>query len=122
MDSDSVETREIEIELMLPGWTGGLSPNCLKLNADYFIEDRCDIGRGLVITCDMPNTGNITEAIENFLTPLKENAAVLRAYLPFLRIAIYNRAFTCTLNINCLPLLNLFGLELSISVYPTSDD
>ena len=42
---------------------------------------------------------------------------------PILRIAVYNRAYTCTLNIKkCLPLLTLFETELSITVYPTADD
>ena len=122
MNSDDVETREVEIELILPNWSGSFPVDCPRLDVNYFFEDQRDVGRGLVVSEDMPETGNIDQAIVNFLTPIVGNAGVLKIYSPILRVAVYNRAYTCTLNIKCLTLLSLFGAELSISVYPTAEN
>lgn len=123
MNSDDIKTREVEIELILPNWSGEFPVDCPRLDANYFFEDQRDVGRGLVVSEDMPQTGNIDQAIVDFLTPILGNAGMLKMHSPILRVAVYNRAYTCTLNIKkSLPLLTLFETELSITVYPTADD
>jgi hypothetical protein len=122
MTSDAFETREIEVELVLPNWDGEFPADCPRLSANYFREDRRETGMGLVISEDMPTSGDLDRVISEFLTPILNDANILKAYSPILRIAIYNRAFTCSMNIKCLPLLVMFGAELDIVVYPTSED
>ena len=122
MTSVSTETREIELELVLPSWDGAFPIDVPCLAVNYFIEDRRESGMGLVISEDMPATGNLDQAIADFLTPILKNAEVLKAFSPILRVAVYNRAFTCSVNIKCLPLLVSFCAELDIVVYPTADD
>ncbi len=122
MPTLSIDSREIELALILPAWTGVFPSDFPRLAVDYYIEDRREGGAGIVISEDMPVTGDLDLAITNFLTPILANADVLKAYSPYLRVAVYNRAFTCSMTIKCLPLLVAFGVELDIVVYPTSDD
>lgn len=120
MTSDAIETREIEIELILPTWEGEFPADCPRLSANYFREDRREAGMGLVISEDLPKSGDLDGLIGLFLTPILADANFLKAFKPILRVAIYNRTFTCTMNIKCLPLLVMFGAELEIVVYPTA--
>ncbi len=122
MSSVATQTREIELELILPSWNGTFPADCPHLAVNYFIEDRRKSGMGLVISEDMPPTGNLDQAITDFLTPLLKNSVTLKAFSPILRAAVYNRAFTCSMNIKCLPLLVSFCAEIDIVVYPTADD
>jgi hypothetical protein len=117
---DSVETREVEVELILPGQDGVFPAACPRLDANYFIEDRRVDGVGFVISEDMPKTGNLDQAIVDFLTPIKNNAGALKSLSPILRVAIYNRALTCSMSITCVSLIDHFCSELDIRVYPTS--
>ena len=122
MSLESTGTREIEVELILQTWDGDFPGGCPRLDSNYFLEDSRAQGRGLTISEDMPATGDLDKAIVDFLSPLKNNAEALRAYSPLVRVAVYNRAFSCCLYIKSLPLLIQFGAELEINVYPTSDD
>jgi hypothetical protein len=122
MISDSIETREVVIELILSEWDGVFPVDCPRLDVNYFFEDRRGSEAGVAISDDMPLTGNVNKAIVDFLTPILKNAEALRVFLPILRIFIYNKAFSCSINIKCLPLIALFGAELDIRVYPTVDD
>jgi hypothetical protein len=122
MTSAPTASREIELELILPSWNGAFPADCPRLAVNYFIEDRRENGTGLVISEDMPPTGNLNKAITDFLTPISQNSEVLKAFSPILRVAVYNRAFSCSMNIACLPLVVSFCAELDIVVYPTADD
>jgi hypothetical protein len=122
MNAELRDTREIEVELILRTWDGAFPDGCPRLDSNYFLEDRRAQGRGLIISEDMPATGDLDKAIVDFLSPLKNNAEALRVYSPLVRVAVYNRAFSCCLYIKSLPLLVQFGAELEIDVYPTSDD
>ncbi len=122
MSVESTNMREIEVELILQTWDGEFPGGCPRLDSNYFLEDRRAQGRGLTISEEMPATGDLDKAIVDFLLPLKNNAEALRAYSPLVRVAVYNRAFSCCLHIKSLPLLVQFGAELEIDVYPTSED
>jgi hypothetical protein len=122
MQSESQETREIELELILQTWDGIFPGGCPRLDSNYFLEDRRVQGGGLVISEDMPVTGNLDRAIHDFLSPIENNADVLRAFSPLLRVAVYNRAVTCSLHTASLPLIVRFGAELEIKVFPTAGD
>ena len=122
MTSAPSASHEIELELILPSWDGAFPADCPRLAMNYFIEDRRESGMGLVISEDMPPTGNLNSAIVDFLTPILSNAEVLKSFSPTLRVAVYNRAFSCSMNIACLPLLALFCAELDIVVYPTVNE
>lgn len=122
MQSDSIETREIALELILQTWDGVFPAGCPRLDSNYFLEDRRMQGGGLVISEDMPVTGNLDRAIHDFLSPIENNAGALRAFSPLLRVAVYNRALTCSLHTASLPLIARFGAELEINVFPTAQD
>lgn len=122
MSVESANMREIEMELILQTWQGNFPDDCPRLDSNYFLEDRREHGRGLVISEDMPVTENLDKAIVDFLSPLINNAEILSAYSPLVRVAVYNRKFSCCLYIKSLPLLVQFGAELEINVYPTLDD
>lgn len=122
MKLDSVETREIELELVLPGWNGLFPTDCPHLGVNYFFEDMREQDRGLVISADMQPTGNLEQAINEFLIPILNSAEILKNFSPILHAAVYNRAFTCSLSIKCLPLLIVFGAEVDIIVYPTAEE
>jgi len=53
-----------------------------RLDSNYFLEDRREQGLGFIISEDMPATGDLDKAIVDFLSPLKNNAEVLRALAP----------------------------------------
>jgi hypothetical protein len=120
MHADSLETREIELELVLQTWDGLFPRECPRLDSNYFLEDRRAQGGGLVISEDMPVTANLDRAIHDFLSPIANNADALRAFSPLLRVVVHNRALTCSLHTASLPLIVRFGAELEINVYPTS--
>ncbi len=122
MTVNSIEFREVEIELVLQTWDDIFPGGCPRLDKNYFIEDQRGNGRGLVISEDMPPSGNLDEVIFSFLSPISRNAEALRSFSPVLRIAVYNRAFSCSLYIKSLPLILQFGADLEINVYPTSDE
>lgn len=120
MQVDSPETRTIELELVLQSWDGLFPAQCPRLDSNYFLEDRRALGGGLVISEDMPVTGNLDRAIHDFLTPIANNADALRAFCPVLRVTVKSRAPTCLLRTASLPLIVRFGAELEINVYRTS--
>ena len=122
MTIESANTREIEVELILQTWDGDFPEGCPRLDSNYFLEDRREDGRGLVISEDMPVTADLGKAIIDFLLPLQNNAGTLSAYSPLVKVAVYNRAYSCCLHIKSLALIAEFGAELEINVYPTSDD
>lgn len=122
MNVEPATTREIEVELILQTWDGDFPDGCPRLDRNYFLEDCRGQGRGLVISEDMPATADMDKAIVDFLSPLRNNADVLKTYSPLIRVAVYNRAFSCSLNLRSLPLIVQFGAELEINVYPTSND
>ncbi len=122
MLSDSVETRTVEIELALRNWNGLFPGECPEIDADYYFEDHRENGWGLVVGNEMLLTGNLDQAIADFLTPIIGNAETLKVFSPVLRIAIYNHAYTCSMTIKCIPLIAKFGAELDINVYPTADE
>jgi hypothetical protein len=122
MQSDSIETREIELELILQTWDGVFPAACPQLDSNYFLEDRRAQGGGLVISEDMPVTGNLDRAIHDFLTPIANNADALRAFAPLLRVAVHNRALTCSLHTASLPLIVRFGADLEVTVFPTAEE
>lgn len=120
MLSDSIETRTIEVELALRNWNGIFPNECPEIDADYYFEDRRENGCGLVIGNEIPPTGNLNQAIIDFLNPIVRNAEALRAFSPVLQVTIYNHAFTCSMTIKCISLIADFGAELDIDVYPTA--
>lgn len=122
MTIESVNTREIEVELILQTWDGDFPDGCPRLDSNYFLEDRREDGRGLVISEDMPVTADLGKAIIDFLLPLQNNAGTLSAYSPLVKVAVYNRSYSCCLHIKSLALIAEFGAELEINVYPTSGD
>lgn len=122
MNVKAADKREVEVELILQAWNGDFSTEYPRLDRNYFFEDRREHGLGLVISEDMPVTADLDKAIFDFLSPIRNNAEALRAYAPLLRVAVYNRTFSCCLYIKSLPLIVEFGAELEINVYPTSDD
>lgn len=120
MQVDSPETRAIEVELILQSWNGLFPAECPRLDSNYFLEDRRAHGGGLIISEDMPVTGNLDRAIHDFLSPIANNADALRAFSPLLRVTVKSRAPTCSLHTASLPLVVHFGAELEINVYRTS--
>ena len=122
MIPDSINTREVEVDLILQKWHGKFPDDCPNLETNYYFEDERNNNLGLIIGEDMNPTGNINQAIIDFLTPIKENANILKAFSPILRVKIYNKAYSCSINIKCLNLINLFDAELDINVFPTNDD
>lgn len=120
MQAESPETRTIELELVLQSWNGLFPTQCPRLDSNYFLEDRRAHGGGLVISEDMPVTGNLDRAIHDFLSPIANNADALRAFSPVLRVTVKNRAPTCSLHTASLPLIVRFGAELEINVYRAS--
>lgn len=122
MNTESADAREIEVELILQTWDGDFPDGCPRLDSNYFLDDRRENGRGLVISEDMPVTADLDKAIVDFLLPLQNNAGTLSAYSPLLRVAVYNRAYSCCLYLKSLALIAEFGAELEINIYPTSGD
>jgi hypothetical protein len=106
----------------LQHWHGKFPDDCPNLEKNYYFEDQRNNDLGLIIGEDMEPTGNINQAIVDFLTPIMGNANTLKAFSPILRIKIYNKAYSCSINLNCLNLINSFGAELDINVFPTIDD
>ncbi len=118
MHADLLETREIAIELVLQTWNGAFPGECPRLDSNYFLEDCRAYGGGLVISEDMPVTGNLDRAIHDFLSPIMNNAAALQVFAPLLRITVHNRAAHCALHTKSVPLIARFGAELEIKVLP----
>lgn len=119
MQVDIPETRTIELELVLQDWNGLFPAECPRLDSNYFLEDRRAHGGGLVISEDMPVTGNLDRAIHDFLAPIANNADALRAFSPVLKVTVKSHAPTCSLHTASLPLIVRFGAELEINVYRT---
>lgn len=118
MYADSMDTHKIQIELVLQTWDGVFPGECPHLDSNYFLEDCRGHGGGLVISEDMPVTGCLDRAIHDFLAPIANNAAALHAFAPLLRITLRNRASSCSLHTNSLPLIARFAAELEINLYP----
>jgi hypothetical protein len=122
MNPNDICTREIELELIVQGWSGNFPHEFPRLGANYFLEDARSNGRGIIISEEMPMTADLDKAILDFLSPISDNAESLRAFSPLLRVAVYNRALSCSLHLKSLSLLVKFGAEIEINVYPTADD
>ncbi|MFZ6719366.1 hypothetical protein [Undibacterium sp. Ji49W] len=122
MESNSLDTRKIKIEMILPNWTGHFPNDCPDLDLGGYFDDRREHGLGLAVWFDLPVTANINTAIIEFLTPILGNAELLQSFSPVLHIIIYNYAYTCNIDIKCVGLLAKFGLELNINIYPTQKD
>ena len=118
MHAESLETREIELELVLQSWNGAFPGDCPRLDSNYFLEDCRMRGGGLVISEDMPVTGNLDRAIHDFLSPIMNNASALQAFAPLLRITVRTRAPGCALRTKSVALIARFGAELEIRVVP----
>lgn len=116
MHADCLETREIELELVLQTWDGVFPGDCPRLDSNYFLEDCRGHGGGLVISEDMPITGSLERAIHDFLSPIVNNAAALQGFAPLLRITVRNQSPNCRLHTSSVPLIARFGAELEINL------
>jgi hypothetical protein len=120
--SNSADTRTVEIELILQNWVGQFPESCPKFSSEYYFEDHRDNGVGLVVGKDAPQTGDVDQAIVDFITPILDHAELIKSANPVIRAMIYNRAYTCSITIKCAALIASIGAELDLRVFPTDDD
>ena len=119
--SSSLDTRHVEVELILQDWKGAFPESCPKLSAEYYFEDHRVDGVGLVVGKDIAPTGDVDQAILNFLTPIMDYKEVVKSANPVIRVIIFNRAYTCSVTISCTALIASIGAELDLRIYPTDD-
>jgi hypothetical protein len=119
--SNSTDTRTVEVELTLQNWSGKFPESCPKFPSEYYIEDHRDTGGGLVVGKDAPQTGDVDQAIVDFVTPILAHAELLKSTDPVISALILNRAFTCSITIKCAALIASIGAELDLRVFPTDD-
>jgi hypothetical protein len=87
----------------------------------YFVEDRSNLGWGLVIQTTRKLTGDFNDSIYAFLEPLNPMINLARKYSGILRVGVFYNTVTCTMRLNSCERLAEFGMELEISTYPSSD-
>jgi hypothetical protein len=119
--SNSLDTRQVEVELILQNWKGAFPESCPKFSAEYYFEDHRGDGVGLVVGKDIVPTGDVNQSILNFLTPIMHYKEVIKSANPIIKVMIFNRAYTCSITISCSALIASIGAELDLRIYPTND-
>jgi hypothetical protein len=82
-------------------------------------ERERDAGELEAFVVNEPDFQNVDEAIDALMGRVPEAAMQLRCEKT-LRIAVYSVTFTTTIRMGAMNLRRLQGLQLEISVYPTS--
>lgn len=114
---------QIDVELaLLDAATNEFGDIQSNLSSGFYLEDRTEIGWGLVIRATQELSDNFDNAIDGFLEPLSSLAEVIGSHKGVLRIGVFYDTATCTLRLNSYDRLAAFKLPLEITVYPSSDE
>ena len=120
MESDN------DVELAIGAIKKGMSEDegelFRNIPKSYTIENRFDIGWGLVIRSESSGDfGEVGKKIEDFLIPLFPLTKIIRKCI--LRVAFFSTTFTTTrrFSVACLDAITEFKAILEVSVYPTND-
>lgn len=113
---------QIDVELALVNASVGHLTNILDtLPSGYLVEDRSELGWGLVVRVAQKLPNDFNSAIESFLEPLSSLVKIIRCHGGVLRVGIFFETFTCTIRLKSYERLVELGLSLEISIYPSSN-
>jgi len=120
MESDN------DVELAIGAIKKGMSEDegelFRNIPKSYTIENRFDIGWGLVIRSESSGDfGEVGKKIEDFLIPLFPLTKIIRKCI--LRVAFFSTTFTTTrrFSVTSLDAITKFKAIMEISVYPPND-
>ena len=113
--------KDCDIELALTHCSeGDVEALTNLLSEGYEIDDRSSNGWGLVVHSDLEgNMGSFDEQISDFLLGVMPIRKFIEKSPSVLRVAIFNKKATCTIDIGNFELMVALKIRLEISVYPS---
>ena len=90
------------------------------LPSGYLVEDKVDLEWGFVIrnVDNTSGTNNLNESVVTFLEGILPIEQWIIHSSSILRVAVYSDKVTCAIRLRCFDLLNRYGIELDLPVYP----